>query len=61
MKTYSVIWSDFAQRQLDEIYDYYFFQASQKVAKKLIRSIIMAPDQLKKNIHLGPFEENLKY
>ncbi|MFD2201825.1 type II toxin-antitoxin system RelE/ParE family toxin [Shivajiella indica] len=61
MKTYSVIWSDFAQRQLDEIYDYYFFKASPKVAKNLIRSILSAPDKLKNNIHLGPVEENLKH
>lgn len=61
MKTYSVIWSGFAQKQLDEIYDYYFFKASPKVAKNLLRSIIKASDQLKKNIHLGPLEDNLKH
>ncbi len=35
-----IIWSEFAETQLDEIYDYYEKKVSTKVAKKLVRGII---------------------
>jgi len=39
----NIIWSEFAETQLDEIYDYYEKKASTRVAKKLVRGIINEP------------------
>ena len=60
MKAFRIIWSDFAERQLDGIYDYYFLRASPKVAKNLVKSILRAPNKLKQNRYLGPIEESLR-
>lgn len=56
---YQVIWSNFAEIQLDRIFDYYIKNASVKVAKKIIRNLILAPNKLIKNPFLGPVEELL--
>jgi len=38
-----IIWSEFAETQLDDIYDYYEKKAGAKIAKKLIIEIINEP------------------
>ena len=43
-----IIWSEFAETQLDEIYDYYKKKVSTKVAKKLVRGIINEPKKINK-------------
>lgn len=58
--TYKIIWSGFAESQLDEIFDYYEKEASPRVAKKILRGIIDEPQKLIKTPHLGPEEELLK-
>ncbi|SNA79969.1 Putative plasmid stabilization system protein (fragment) [Flavobacterium psychrophilum] len=38
--SYKVIWSNFAESELDKIFEYYIEQASLKVAKKIIKNIL---------------------
>lgn len=38
-----IIWSAFAEFQLDEIYDYHEKKASSRVATKLVKGIINEP------------------
>ncbi len=54
-----VYWLKLAESKLDDIYDYYTFKASQKVAKSLIDSIIDKTIQLTHQPFLGQIEENL--
>ena len=56
----NIIWSEFAETQLDEIYDYYEKKANTKVAKKLVRGIIEEPKKLIKAALIGQEEELLK-
>jgi len=56
----NIIWSEFAETQLDEIYDYYEKKAGTKVAKKLVRGIINEPKELIKLPLIGQKEELLK-
>jgi len=55
-----IIWSEFAETQLDEIYDYYEKKASTRVAKKLVRGIINESKKLIKSPLIGQEEELLK-
>ncbi|MFA5299051.1 MAG: type II toxin-antitoxin system RelE/ParE family toxin [Lutibacter sp.] len=54
-----IIWSEFAETQLDEIYEYYEKKASLSIAKKLLKGIINEPKKLIKTPHIGQ-EELLK-
>jgi len=58
--TLKIIWSEFAETQLDEIYEYYEKKASPRVAKKLLREIINEPKKLIKLPLIGQEEELLK-
>lgn len=49
-----IIWSDFAENQLDEIFEYYNENASTRVAKKLIKNLLNEPKKLIKNPHPWP-------
>ena len=53
-----IIWSEFAQEQLELIFEYYQEKGSEAVANKLIRGIIKEPDRLIKDPFIGQ-EENL--
>jgi len=55
-----IIWSDFAETQLDEIYKYYEKKASSRIAKKLVKRIINEPKKLIKTPHIGQEEALLK-
>jgi plasmid stabilization system protein ParE len=57
---YKVIWSAFAETQLDEIYEYYSQKASIKVSVKIIRNLILRSEQLIKNPYAGVIEEFLE-
>lgn len=48
-----VIWSEFAETQLDLIYEYYLLNANKKVASKLVRGIILAPKKLITKPYIG--------
>ncbi len=57
---YAIIWSAFAESQLDEIFEYYVENArSYNVAKKLVTKIITETDILAGNPHIGQIEELL--
>ena len=56
-----IIWSEFAETQLDEIYDYYEKKASELVAKKLVSGIINETSKLIKSPLIGQEEELLKH
>ncbi len=43
---FKVIWSGFAEMQLDKIFEYYIENASLNVAKKIIRKIISEPNKI---------------
>ena len=55
-----IIWSEFAETQLDEIYEYYKKEASTRIAKKLLKGIINEPKKLIKTPFIGQEEELLK-
>lgn len=55
-----IIWSDFAETQLDKIFDYYEKKASLRVATKLVKGIINVPKKLIKAPYIGQEEELLK-
>lgn len=57
---FKIIWSAFAETQLDEIYEYYKNEASENIAKKLLNEIIAAPNVLINNPQIGQEEELLK-
>ena len=57
---FKIIWSEFAETQLDEIYEYYQKESSLKVAKKLLKEIINEPKKLFKTPLIGQEEELLK-
>ena len=56
----NIIWSEFAETQLDEIYNYYEKKASTRVAKKLVIEIINESKKLIKSPLIGQKEELLK-
>ncbi len=57
---FKIIWSRFAESQLDEIFEYYKKEASPKVAKKLLKDLINEPKKLIKSPEIGQEEELLK-
>ncbi|SFD05659.1 type II toxin-antitoxin system RelE/ParE family toxin [Algibacter pectinivorans] len=58
--TLKILWSEFAETQLDEIYDYYKKEASTRIAKKIVKGIINEPKKLIKTPLIGQEEELLK-
>jgi plasmid stabilization system protein ParE len=58
--TLKIIWSEFAETRLDEIYEYYEKKASPRIAKKLLKGIINEPKKLIKTPQIGQEEELLK-
>ena len=55
-----IIWSEFAERQLDSIFSYYHEKVGKKIAKKLIQNIIKEPDRLIEDPFIGQEESLLK-
>ena len=43
---FEIIWSEFAENQLDEIYEYYEKEVNRRVAKKITKGIINEPKKL---------------
>lgn len=58
--TLKIIWSEFAETQLDEIYEFYKKEASPRIAKELVKGIINEPKKLIKTPSIGQEEELLK-
>lgn len=55
-----IIWSEFAENQIDEIYKYYEKEVNNKVAKKITKEIINEPNKLINLSFIGQEEELLK-
>ncbi|WP_246022021.1 type II toxin-antitoxin system RelE/ParE family toxin [Flavobacterium cellulosilyticum] len=56
---FEIIWSDFAERQLDEIFEYYVENASLKVAKNLLQKLLAEPNKIMDNPEMLQIEELL--
>ncbi|SDH07608.1 type II toxin-antitoxin system RelE/ParE family toxin [Psychroflexus sediminis] len=56
-----IIWSELAESELDDIYEFYEKIASIKVAKKLVNAIINEPNKLIKTPEIGEKEPFLKH
>lgn len=56
-----IIWSEVAESELDDIYQYYEKTASLKVAKKFVNAIINEPNKLIKTPEIGQIEPFLKH
>jgi toxin ParE1/3/4 len=52
-------WSELSERQLKDIFDYYSFEVSPKIARKIINKIIERVSILEDNPLAGPKEELL--
>jgi plasmid stabilization system protein ParE len=57
--TYRVIWSDFAELQLDSIFNYYLEKVSSIVAYNLVEEIISEPFKIAENPTVAQREELL--
>ena len=56
---FNIVWSKFAEYQIDNIYDYYNRNATNKVALNIVREIIKSVDILKTSQFIGKREELL--
>ncbi len=53
---YSVIWSAFSEKQIDVIFEFYSKTVSIKIAKKIVKEILLAPEYLVQNPKMGSKE-----
>lgn len=56
---FEIIWSAFAESQLEDIFEYYIENASLKVAKNIIQQIIIEPNRIVQNPEISQIEELL--
>lgn len=58
---YKIIWSEFAEQQIDEIFDYYKQKTkSYNIAVNIVRNILLTPDILIENPKIGQKEISLE-
>ena len=57
----TVLWSDSAISDLQDIHDYYLAKASLKVAQRIVNSLVDKSELLSKNPRIGQTEELLKH
>ena len=58
---YKVIWSEFSEQQIDDIFNYYKEKTkSYNVALKIITQILLAPEKLTDNPRMGQQEISLQ-
>ena len=57
--TYKVIWSNFAENELDKIFEYYLEKAGLNVATTIIQNILAEPNRLIDNYEMFQTEELL--
>lgn len=54
---YEIIWSEFSEKQIDDIFNYYEQTSkSYQVALKIVTKVILAPDKLIYNPRIGQRE-----
>lgn len=56
---FKIIWFDFAEMQLDQIFEYYIEKAGVRVAKNIIEKIILEPNKLLSHPEILQVEELL--
>ncbi len=56
---FAIVWSDYAETQLDKIYEYYLKNASSRVANKLLQKIIAEPNKIIENPYISQIEDLL--
>ena len=56
---YEIIWSNFAENQLDEIFEYYVEKASLRVAKNLLQELLTEPNRIVDNPEMFQIEDLL--
>lgn len=56
---FKIIWSDFAEMQLDQIFEYYIEKAGIRVAKNIIEKIILEPNKILSHPEISQVEELL--
>lgn len=56
---YKIVWSEFAENQLNNIFEYYSFTVSLETAKKIIYKIILSTEILIENPLVGRIEDLL--
>lgn len=54
-----IVWTDFAIKNLKDIFDYYAAKVNQQLAHKIRRQILLSSKQLQMNPNSGPIEPNL--
>ncbi|MBX2959392.1 MAG: type II toxin-antitoxin system RelE/ParE family toxin [Flavobacteriales bacterium] len=57
---WNVIWSNFAEQQLDEIFEYFVENIGKPTAQKIIFTILVDVEKLEKNPFIGQEEDLLK-
>ncbi len=57
--SYKIIWSNFAENELDKIYEYYIEKANLKVAKNILKNILAEPSRLLQNSEMFQIEDLL--
>ena len=57
--SYKIVWSNFAESELDKIFEYYIENASRKVAEKILQNILAEPNRLLENSEMFQHEELL--
>ncbi|HLO56871.1 MAG TPA: type II toxin-antitoxin system RelE/ParE family toxin [Saprospiraceae bacterium] len=58
---YSIVWSAWAEIQLDNIYYYYLEEAGINIASQLIEDLILSPENLCKNPYICQDEQLLSH
>jgi plasmid stabilization system protein ParE len=56
---YEIIWSNFAENQLDEIFEYYVEKVNLKVAKNLLQKLLAEPNRILNNPEMFQIEDLL--
>lgn len=56
---YEVVWTRFAEHELDNIFSYFLINAGENIARKIVLEVILTSDYLKINPHIGQIEELL--
>ena len=54
-----IVWTNFAIRNLKDIFDYYAIEVNKKLAHKIRKKILKSSKQLLKNPNSGQIEPNL--
>ncbi|PBJ14210.1 type II toxin-antitoxin system RelE/ParE family toxin [Flavobacterium sp. ACN6] len=54
-----IVWSQFAENEIDKIYNYYLEKAGIRVARKIIKEIISEPNKLINNTFSTQIEDLL--